>query len=171
MLSEKINAALNQQILEEFYSGYLYWAMSNWFLANNWSGFAHWLRIQVQEEYNHAERFYKYLHEGNGEVELLAVKKPPKEWKSPLDAFKAAYEHEQYITGKINELVDLATEEKDYATLRGALDWFVVEQIEEEDKFLELYQSLERIGDHLGALHYFDKKLAKRKEEGPLFFP
>ncbi|MFX1513941.1 MAG: ferritin [Promethearchaeota archaeon] len=165
MLSEKINDALNQQINEEFFSGYLYWAMANWFESQNWLGFAQWLKVQAQEEYEHAERFYNFIHEIGGEVELLAVKQPPKEWNSPLDAFKAAYEHEKYITGKINELVDLATELKDNATLRGVLDWFVTEQIEEEEQTRTIVEDLERIGDHLGALHYYDKKLGKRKKE------
>jgi len=103
--------ALNDQINAELYSAYLYLAMAAYFDSANMAGFASWMRVQTQEETAHAMKIFDFVSERGGRVVLKAIEEPAKEWKSPLAAFKAAYEHEQYITGRIDDLVNLAIKE------------------------------------------------------------
>lgn len=164
MLSRVIEDELNKQINEELFSAYLYFAMSAHFEAENWKGFASWLRIQGLEELTHADKFYKFILERGGRIELLPIDKPQKEWKNALSAFEDALEHEQHITGRINYLMDLAIKEKDYAT-QSMLKWFVDEQVEEEANFSEIVAKLKMIEDSPRALFYLDHELSKRKSE------
>lgn len=161
MLSEKILDALNKQINAEFYSAYLYLAMSAYFEARNLKGFANWMRVQAQEETTHAMRIYDYVVERGGRVRLMAIEQPPVEWGSPLEAFEAAYNHEVKITGMINELVNLAMEEKDYATY-NMLQWFVAEQVEEEASTDEIVQKLKMLGEDSRGILMIDRELAQR---------
>lgn len=161
MLSEKIEAALNQQINEELYSAYIYLAMAAYFHDQNLDGFANWMRIQNQEETLHAMKFYDYIFERNGRVKLLPLNGPPAEWESPLDAFQGSYEHEQKISGLINNLVTLALQESDHATWQF-LQWFVSEQVEEEANADRVIQSLKLVGDNPTGLFMLDRELAQR---------
>ncbi len=162
MISKKMEEAINKQINEEMYSAYLYLSMAALFAVLNLMGFHHWLFVQYHEELEHAEKFYKYLIERGGKVNLMAIKEPDKTWKSPKEAFEAVLKHEQHITGKINELVDLAEAEKDRATF-AMLQWFVNEQVEEEAHAQEIVAKLEMIGDHKQGLLMLDRELAQRK--------
>lgn len=162
MISKKMEEAINKQINEEMYSAYLYLSMAAFFAELNLMGFHHWLFVQYHEELEHAEKFYKYLIERGGKVNLMAIKEPDKTWKSPKEAFEAVLKHEQHITGKINELVDLAEAEKDRATF-AMLQWFVNEQVEEEAHAQEIVAKLEMIGDHKQGLLMLDRELAQRK--------
>lgn len=162
MISKKMEEAINRQINEEMYSAYLYLSMAAYFAELNLMGFHHWLFVQYHEELEHAEKFYKYLIERGGKVSLLAIKEPDRTWKSPKEAFEAVLKHEQHITGKINELVDLAEAEKDRATF-AMLQWFVNEQVEEEAHAQEIVAKLEMIGDHKQGLLMLDHELAQRK--------
>ncbi len=161
MLSEKILEALNKQINAEFYSAYLYLAMSAYFEARNLKGFANWMRVQAQEETTHAMKIYDYVVERGGKVKLMAIEQPPAEWGSPLEAFEAAYNHEIKITGMINELVNLAMEEKDHATY-NMLQWFVAEQVEEEASTDEIVQKLKMLGEDSRGILMIDRELAQR---------
>jgi len=161
MLSEKILEALNEQINAEFYSAYLYLAMSAYFEAKNLKGFANWMRVQAQEETTHAMRIYDYVVERGGRVKLMAIEQPPAEWSSPLEAFEAAYNHEVKITGMINKLVNLAMEEKDHATY-NMLQWFVAEQVEEEASTDEIVQKLKMLGEDGRGILMIDRELAQR---------
>jgi len=131
MISKKIEKALNKQINAELYSAYLYLSMVAYFESVNLPGFANWMKVQTQEELMHAMKIYDFVNERGGRVVLKAIEAPPTEWDSPLDAFEATYKHEQKVTGLINNLVNLAIEEKDHAT-SSFLQWFVNEQVEEE---------------------------------------
>ncbi|MGB9599011.1 MAG: ferritin, partial [Myxococcota bacterium] len=111
MLSGTLEEELNKQINEELFSAYLYFAMSAHFEAENWKGFASWLWIQGLEELTHAEKFYKFIIERGGRVELLPIEKPQREWKNALTAFEEGLNHEQHITSRINYLMDLAIKE------------------------------------------------------------
>ena len=161
MISEKMEDALNEQIKWELYSGYLYLAMSAQFAETNLMGFANWMRVQAQEELMHAMKFYDFLNERGGRVELRAVDAPPKVWESPLAAFQEAYEHEVSVTGRINDLVALAREIKDFAT-ENFLQWFVSEQVEEEASTDEVVQQLKLAGKEGSALFMLDRELGQR---------
>ncbi len=163
MLSRALEEELNRQINEEVFSSYLYFAMSAYFEEENWKGIATWLRVQVIEELGHADKFYKYILERGGRVELQPIEKPPKEWKNALQAFEEGLKHEQHITGRINHLMDIAIKEKDYAT-QSMLKWFVDEQVEEEANFSEIVKKLKIIEDSPRSLFYLDHELGKRKE-------
>lgn len=161
MLSEKLQKALNEQLNAELYSSYLYLSMSAYFQSVNLAGFATWMRIQAQEELIHAMKFYDYINERSGRVALGPVDGPPTEWKSPPAAFEHAREHERMVTGRINDLVNLAIEERDHAT-NGFLQWFVTEQVEEEASADAVVQKLKLVGGDGGGLFMVDQELGKR---------
>jgi len=161
MFNKKMEKLFNEQINEELYSAYLYLSMVAYFESINLPGFANWMRVQTQEEVMHAMKFYDYINQRNGRVVLTALADPQIEWKSPMDAFEAAYKHELHITAKINELVNLAIEEKDHAA-NMFLQWFVNEQVEEEKNPSDIIQKLKMIKDSSEGLYMLDKELATR---------
>ena len=167
MISEKIAEAFNGQINAEIYSSYLYLSMSAYFESINLRGFANWMRCQAQEELIHAMKFYNFLCERGGKVKLAAVEGPPTVWDSPLHVFEEAYRHEQKVTGLINNLVDLAVQERDHAA-NNFLQWFVAEQVEEESSADAVVQSLKLAGDQGGGLFMIDRELAQRVFTPPL---
>ncbi len=161
MLSEKIQQALNEQINAELYSSYLYLSMQAYFESINLPGFANWMKAQTQEELMHAVKIYDFVNERNGRVLLKAIDKPPTKWKSPLDVFEQVFKHEQKVTALINNLVNLAADEKDHATA-SFLQWFVNEQVEEEASADAVRQQLKLIEAAPGGLFMLDKELAQR---------
>jgi ferritin len=161
MLKENLQAAINDQIQKELYSGYLYLAMSAYCEAEGWSGFAHWMREQAEEEQEHAMRLFHYVNERGGRVILAAIDQPPTEFGTPLEIFEAVYAHEQKVTASIDALYELALEVDDYAT-QIELQWFITEQVEEEDSAQEIVDLLKKIGDHINGLVMLDQKLAAR---------
>jgi len=161
MLSEKIQQALNEQINAELYSSYLYLAMQAYFESINLAGFANWMKAQTQEELMHAIKIYDFVNERNSRVILKAIDKPPTEWKSPLDVFEQVFKHEQKVTALINNLVNLAADEKDHATA-SFLQWFVNEQVEEEASADAVLQQLKLMQDAPGGLFMLDRELAQR---------
>jgi ferritin len=163
MLSQNIQDALNDQIQAELNSSYIYLAMVADFEDKNWPGFAAWMRVQSQEETGHAMKLFGYIVQRGGRVQLKAVDQPPAEYESPLAAFQKAYEHEQYITGRINAIFSLARESKDPAT-EALMQWFVNEQVEEEATALRVVETLKRIGASGSGLVMLDRQLGKRGE-------
>ncbi len=161
MIGKKIRDAFNEQIKHETYSAYLYLQIAAYFHDKGLDGMAQWMRVQAMEELIHAMKFFDHIHERDGSVELLAIGKPPKTWKSPLEAFKAALKHEQFITGRINDLVKLSNAEKDYAS-QSLLQWFVDEQIEEEANASKNVQMMEMVGDSGNGLFMLDRELGTR---------
>ncbi len=162
MVTKKMVEALNHQINAELYSSYLYLSMSAYFQDISLKGFANWMRVQAQEELDHAMKIYDYVLDLAKKVELLAIEKPPNEWNSPLNAFDEVYKHEQQVTSLINKLVDTAIAEKDHAT-NNMLQWFVAEQIDEEASSNEIVQKLKLIGEDGRGLLVLDRELAERK--------
>jgi ferritin len=162
MLSDKMEEQLNEQINAEIYSGYLYYAMEAYFEDEDLTGFASWMHIQAQEELLHAQKFFDFINERGGRVELDAIEKPKKDWNSPLEAFQDAYEHETKVTDRINKLYDLALKENDHATA-SFLNWFIDEQVEEEASADEIVNKLERIGDSGHGIFMLDNELGSRK--------
>lgn len=161
MLNKKIEAALNKQLNAELYSAYLYLSMSACFQSTNLPGFANWMRIQAQEELVHAMKFYDFINERGGRVQLKPVEGPPMDWSSPIDVFENTYKHEQKVTGLINDLVNLAVKEGDHAT-NIFLQWFVTEQVEEEASADEVVQKLKLMGDASGGLFMLDREMGQR---------
>jgi ferritin len=161
MVGTKMHDALNRQVNAELYSAYLYLSMSAYFESINLTGFSNWMRIQAQEEMTHALKIYDYIHETNGNVTLTAIDAPQNQWQSPLDAFEHVFKHEQKVTGLINDLVNLAGTEKDYAT-NNFLQWFVAEQVEEESSANAIVQKLKLLGDAHGAIFMLDQELGTR---------
>jgi len=164
MINKKVEAAINSQIQAELYSAYLYLAMSAYCESLNFKGFAGWLKVQAQEEVEHAMKFYKFLLERGGVVQLQAIQKPPVNFGSPAKAFSQAYEHEQKVTGLINKLYELAKAQKDYA-FEQFLHWFIEEQVEEEANTAEISENMQKIGDKGNAIYMYDAYLGKRKPE------
>lgn len=162
MIGKRMEGALNDQIRHELESAYLYLAMVAYFQAEGLDGMARWMTVQAQEEVAHAMKFFQHIDERGGRVELKALAQPQKEWASPLEAFKAAYEHERFITGKINDLVKIAEEENDNPA-RIMLQWFVAEQVEEEASTKKVVDLLERVGDSGHGLIMVDRELGTRQ--------
>ena len=161
MMKEPIEKAFNEQINAETFSAYLYWSMSAWFETINLSGAAAWMRAQAQEEMLHAMKFFHHINERGGAGKLTAIEAPQTEWDSPLAAFEAAYKHEQYISQRIDDLVTLAREQKDYAC-ESMLQWFTDEQVEEEATVDQVVQQLKLSKEAPGALFMIDRELGQR---------
>ncbi len=158
-------AALNEQINHELYSSYLYLSMAAYFHSINLDGFARWMRVQAKEEDLHAMKLFDHLRDRGARVVLEQIDKPKTVWKSPLDAFAAAHEHEKFITSKINGLYQLAEKESDYPA-KVLLDWFVNEQVEEEASSSGVVKMLERIKDSGSGIIMLDRELGKREFHG-----
>lgn len=163
MLSKKLEDALNAQINAELWSSYLYLSMSAYFAADGKAGFANWFRIQASEEKDHAMKLFDFIVSRNGRVDLQPIKEVKKTWDNPLEVFEASLKHEQHVTALINNLVALARDEKDYAT-ESMLQWFVDEQVEEEETVNGYIDSLKMIGDNGFGIYMLDKELQARAE-------
>ena len=161
MIKNKVQDALNYQLNREMYSAYLYLSMSAYFQSISLKGFANWMYIQAQEEMVHAMKFYNFIIQRGGRVILTDIEAPQKEWDSPLDAFENVYQHEQKVTGLIHDLVNLAIAEKDHAT-NNFLQWFVDEQVEEEESSSEVTEKLKLIGDGTAGMFMLDNDLGQR---------
>lgn len=161
MLSKKLTEAINDQIKAEFESSYIYLAMSAYFEDNNMKGMSHWMKKQAKEELEHAEKFMEYLYDRGAAVELQELSKPANKFEGPLAVFKEALKHEKYITGRVNKIMDIAKEEKDYAT-QSLLTWFIDEQVEEEAAADSIVKKIEFVGGSNTSLYLLDKELAQR---------
>lgn len=164
MVSQKIVDALNLQINKELFSSYLYLSMSAYFDSKNLTGMTQWMKLQSQEEYEHAMKFYDFILRLGGKVKLSAIEEPQTDWESPLKVFEDSLHHEQYISKSIHQLMDLAIEESHHPT-KSFLQWFVDEQVEEEDSVQQVVENFKMIGDDKGALFMLDRELGARSEE------
>lgn len=161
MLSKTMEKAINEQINAEFYSAYMYLSMSTWFNSLGLPGAAQWMQAQTQEELFHGMKLFRQVNERGGRVTLKAVSQPPVAWKSTQHVFQEALAHEQKVTGMINNLVNLAVEEKDHAS-NIFLQWFVSEQVEEEANVGAVLDKLKLIGKDTTALFTLDATLGQR---------
>lgn len=160
-ISNKMVEALNTQMTFELQSAYDYMAISAWFKGQNLEGFASFMKYHAGEEISHAQKIYDYLYERRAEADFGALPKPEKAFGSPMEAIKAAFDHEVEVTRRIHALVDLARDENDKAT-ENFLQWFVEEQVEEEALVDDLMQRLEMVGDFRPGLFFLDRELASR---------
>lgn len=161
MLDRDIQDVFNKQVNAELYSSYLYLSMAAYFDSTNLQGMAQWMQVQAQEELGHVMRFYDFVNERKGRVVLAAIKAPPTEWDSPLAAFEDAYKHECFVSGLINDLVDLAHSKRDHGTATF-LQWFVTEQMEEEASVDAIVEKLKMVGDHGMGVFMVDAEVGKR---------
>jgi ferritin len=164
MIGQKMLDAINEQISHEQYSAQLYLAMGAHCEHQGYRGFAHWLQFQAGEETGHAQRLMEIAHDLRGRVELKAMPAPPRDYGNLIDLFEQALQHEQGITRRIHALFELARSEKEYACeLR--LQWFVNEQVEEENSTGQILDHLKAVGLNGGSVWYMDSKLGKRAEK------
>ena len=160
-MNPKVEKALNEQIHAEFFSYYLYLSVSAYFTAIHLDGFAHWMRIQAEEESIHAMKLFDFLNERGGKVELLPLDGPTSEWASPSTAVESVLNHERAISERINRLVDLATAENDHATT-VMLHWYVSEQVEEESTSETLFHQVKMVESSPLGLLMIDRELSGR---------
>ena len=165
-MNEKIISLLNQQITKEFYSAYLYLDMSNYYDEQDLDGFANYYMVQAQEERDHALLFMKYMQNNGLKVTLEAIDKPDKVFSSPLDPLVAAAEHERYVTSLINDIYHECHQAKDYRTMKF-LDWFVNEQMEEEDNADSMISRYKLFGQDPKGLYLLDQEYAARVYTAP----
>lgn len=161
MVSERLNKLINEQIQKEFFSAYLYLGMEAHFSSINLEGFANFFRVQVQEERDHAMKFFNFLNQKGGKVELLPINAPEAKFESAEEVFAITLGHEQFVTHSIYNIVDAALEEKDHAT-HAFLQWFVTEQIEEEATMEKYLKKLQLIKNNPNGLFMLDAELAQR---------
>ncbi len=161
MLNTRLEVELNKQLNAELYSAYLYLSMSAFLASKNLSGFSNWMKVQFEEEQFHALKLYNYIIDRGGKVTLTEIKAPKTEWHDILDVFKDVLAHEEKVTGLINELVNVAMEEKDHATV-SILQWFVTEQVEEEATVSDLLDQLKLVEGKGSGLFILDREAKQR---------
>jgi len=161
MIGKKMQDLFNTHIQAEIDSAYLYLAMAVQCDAQNFKGFAHWLRLQHNEEMAHAYKMIDYLLERGGKVVLKTIAAPPTEFGTPLQVFEQVYAHEQAVTKRIHDLYENAVSKKDVAA-QVFLQWFVSEQVEEEANASEVVEKIRFLGDKASSLLYLDKEMKKR---------
>lgn len=161
MIDDRMCEAINNQINAELLSAYIYYSMAQWFEDQDLPGMAQWMYAQTQEEMFHADKFARYVNERGGRVLMQGIDEPPTDWDSPAAVFEHALKHEQWVTGNINKLMDLAIEINDHAS-KNFLVWYVDEQVEEEANVGAVLAQLKRAGDNPNALYMLDKELGAR---------
>jgi ferritin len=153
--------AINDQIQKELYSSYLYLSMAAYFADKNLSGFAHWMRVQEAEEREHAMKLYDFILERGGKVNLKAIDAPKTEWTSTLEVAEEVAAHEAKVTASIYALYETALKDKDYPA-QIMLQWFISEQVEEENNAAEIVANLKLIEKGGTAIYVLDHQLGKR---------
>ncbi len=153
--------ALNKQLNAELYSGYLYLSMAAYFEEIDLGGFANWMRVQAQEELSHGMRFYDYIVQRGARVTLSEIEKPQSSWESPVDVFEHVLSHEKTVSGLIDDLVDLSIEERDHST-NNFLQWFVAEQVEEEESASSALNKVKLANESSNGLFLVDSDFGTR---------
>lgn len=165
-MNDKIAKLLNEQINKEFYSAYLYLDIANFYDSLDLDGYANYYTIQAQEERDHALLFMKYMQNNGLKVTFEAIGKPDKEFNSVLDPLLVAAEHERYVTSLINDIYHEAHDGKDYRTMKF-LDWFVDEQMEEEDNADSMISRYKLFGSDPKGLYSLDQEYGQRIYTAP----
>ena len=161
MLSQKLHDAIHAQINAELWSAYLYLAMSMDAEAKGYNGVANWFYVQFQEDQAHARIFMNYLNSRDAKVTLLPIEEVPATWNSVLDMYKQTLEHEKKVTSLINNLAYIANEDRDFASI-NRLNWFIDEQVEEEESARDMIATVEAVEDNKYGMYMLDKELAAR---------
>jgi ferritin len=166
MLNKRLETELNKQVNAEFYSAYLYLSMSAYLADSNLNGFSNWMKIQFEEEQAHAMKFYQFILDRSGKVTLDKIEAPKTEWNGVIDVFEEVLKHEQHVTALINNLIEIAYEEKDHATV-AELQWFVTEQVEEEATVSDILDQLKMIEGKGAGLFMLDREMKQRSFTSP----
>lgn len=161
MINEKVQDVLNSQINKEFYSAYLYLAMSAYFDEIGLCGFANWTKVQAKEEVDHGMILLDYIIERDGNVKLEQIEAPSRDFNNPLQVFEKILEHEKYVTDSINCVASMSEDECDLAT-RHFINWYITEQVEEEANARDIITKLKMFGNEKAALYHIDKELGER---------
>lgn len=161
MITQRLHSAINAQINAELWSAYLYLAMSLDAESKGYKGFANWFYVQFQEEQAHARIFMNYLNSRDAKVELLPIDPVPATWDSILDMFRQTLEHEKKVTSLINNLAAIANEDRDFASI-NRLNWFIDEQVEEEESARDMITAVEAVEDNKYGMYQLDKEQAAR---------
>lgn len=161
VISDKIQSILNEQINKEFYSAYLYLAISAYFDEIGLKGFSNWARVQAREEVDHGMILFDYIIERQGSVNLTPITSPEARYGSPLEVFELIYSHEKYVTESINGVANMTDEECDLAT-RYFINWYISEQVEEESNVDDIIKKLKMFGADKASLYHIDKELLTR---------
>ena len=161
MFSQKLHDAMNAQVNAELWSAYLYLAMSLDAESKGYKGVANWFYVQFQEEQAHARIFMNYLNSRDAKVELLPIESVPAAWASVLDMLRQTLEHGKKVTALINNLAAIAKEDNDYASI-NRLNWFIDEQVEEEESARDMIFNVEAVEDNKYGMYMLDKELAAR---------
>ena len=162
MINEKVISILNEQINKEFYSAYLYLAMSAYFDEMGLHGFANWTKVQAQEEMDHGMIIFDYIIDRNAKIDFKSINVPETNFKSPLNVFERILEHEKYVTSSIDIIANMSLDECDLAT-RNFINWYIKEQVEEESNASDIITKLKMIGKKKSSLYLIDKELSKRE--------
>jgi ferritin len=160
-MDETVKRLVNEQIAHEFHAAYTYLAIAAHFEAQNYEGFAKWMRLQAKEETEHALRLFDFMVERGERVELLEIPRPAQDFGTPLESYRAALSHERKVTGQINEIYAAAVEAGDYPT-QIMLHWFIQEQVEEENVTGTAVERLEMAGENRAALLMLDSQFGAR---------
>ena len=161
-MEKQLEKLYQDQIRNEWYSGYLYMAMAAYFEAHNLGGFAHWMKKQAGEEYRHGEKIWEFLNDRGVRVVLQGIAQPPSDFASPLEVFEKALEHEKQVTAMINAIADQAEKVKDRPSM-VFIQWFITEQVEEEKSASEVVEALKRIKPDSSGILQLDRHLGKRE--------
>lgn len=164
MLSEQIEKMLSEQIKKEFESAYLYLEIADFYARRGYEGFCNWFHIQAREEQDHAMRFYKYLIANGAAVKFFAIQPSGKNFNNLSQPMEEAFFHEGFVTVSINKIYEQAAIEKDYRT-QEFLNWFIHEQLEEEDSTQRMMERLRLIGGNPAGIFQLDCECATRKYE------
>ncbi|MGL1894708.1 MAG: ferritin [Spirochaetaceae bacterium] len=169
MITDKMVNSLNKQMNREYFSSFFYLSMASYAEQIGFKGSAKWFKIQHHEENYHAMKFYEYLQSRGGKIEYLDIEKPEQEFKSMQDLFTKTLKHEENVTKLINNLMDIAVEEKDHAS-QIFLQWFITEQVEEEENVNDILTQINLIAEDVRGLMNLDKELGQRVLNAPIDF-
>lgn len=161
MLSEKLLTKLNEQITHEYYSAHYYLAMAAYFKKEDLDGFANFFIVQAEEERFHAMKFFDFINDQGKEAVITGFKDPKRDFSSAEEIFSLALEHEELVSSLINELMNIAQEEKHYPSI-SFLQWFIDEQVEEEASMSKLLNQVKRVGETGHGILMLDRELAAR---------
>lgn len=162
MINDKVKEILNEQINKEFYSAYLYLSMGAYLSDMGLYGLSKWMEVQAKEEIDHGMILFDYILKRKSRVELRALSAPNMEFNGIEDIFQKAYEHEKSISCAIDSIAALTEDECDLAT-RNFIDWYLKEQIEEEDNILRIISKIKTFGSDKASLYLLDKELGQRE--------
>jgi len=160
-MDKNLEKLMNEQIVKEFYSSYLYLSMAAYLESESLSGFGHWMKIQAQEEILHAMKLFNFLSERGASIALGKIDKPDSDFSSVEDIFKRTLAHEKIVTASINNLYAAAEEAKDNAS-KIFLQWFINEQVEEEKNPADILGKLKYVEKQPAGILMLDKELAAR---------